>query len=57
MQRRHFEIDLFSLAMLFLSITCFIVALVGVVNRGTAVWVVLPPIALGIFAILTLEKK
>lgn len=57
MQRRHFEIDLFSLAMLFLSITCFVIALVGVVNRGTAVWVVLPPIALGVFAILTLEKK
>lgn len=57
MQRRHFEIDLFSLAMIFLAVTCFVIALVGVVNRGTDVWVVLPPIVLGIFAILTLEKK
>lgn len=51
------EIDLFSLAMLFVAIVLVALALIGVAERGTSPFVVIPPMALGFRAILNLGKK
>lgn len=57
MRQHHFHIDLFSLAILFISLVCIGLAFISMLQEGTGVWVVLPPAALGVVAILGLEKK
>jgi len=57
MEKKPLEIDLLALATLFLAIAFFALALVGIAVRGTDPWVVLPSLALGVYAILGLKKK
>lgn len=57
MERTHgSRIDLFALAMLFVSIVLVVLALIGIALRDTNALVILPPLALGFKAILDLEK-
>lgn len=54
---KEFKVDLFAVAMLFVAISLITLALVGIAVRGSSPLFVLPPIALGVRAILDLEKK
>ena len=53
---RRSQIDLFSLALLFLAIAALALGLVGVAVRGSTPLGLAPGLALGVYAILHLRK-
>ncbi len=50
------RLDPVSLAVLFVAIVLVGLALVGIGVRGTEPWIVIPPLLLGCFAILGLNR-
>lgn len=55
-RKSHAGIDLVSLAVLLVALVAIVLVLVGVAARGTTPLTLLPPIALGLVAILNLRK-
>lgn len=56
MKGKENRLDLSYVAILFAAIALSALALVGIATRGTTPLVVIPPILLGIYSILRLEK-
>lgn len=53
----RYRINLVALAVLFLALVALALCVTGVLIRGTAPWVVLPPTFLGALAIANLREK
>jgi F0F1-type ATP synthase assembly protein I len=49
-------VSLSSIATLFVVLVATIVGLIGVANRGTTPWVLVVPLIVGIYAILTIRE-
>lgn len=51
------RVNLVSLAVLFLCIVAIALMLIGIATRGTTPLVVIPPVAVGFWAILDLRRR
>lgn len=49
------RVDLISLAMLFVAVVSIAVMLIGIIDRGSAPWLLIVPTALGFWSILHLR--